>query len=72
MSLSMLSTSKASCLSGSLHELSGLCIYTCVLDLCNKMFIPALSSDMGHGVQAKLLQPQTIPTALWELPTMPE
>lgn len=48
------------------------CVYTCVLDLCDKLFTPAFSSDTGHGVQAKLLQPQTTPTALWELPIMPE
>lgn len=42
------------------------------LDLCNKLFILTLSSDTGHGVRAKSLQPQTTPTALWELPTMPE
>lgn len=47
------------------------CVYVC-LDLCNKLFIPAFSSDTGHGVRVKLLQPQTTPIALWELPTMPK
>lgn len=70
--VSLPSTSKAACLSGSLCVLSCLCTHTCVLVLCNRRFIPALSSDTGHGVRAKLLQPQTTPTALWELPTMPE